>query len=157
MSTINYLKGDATAPHGDRNRIICHVCNDIGGWGRGFVVALSQRWKAPEARYREWHKQGASGGFVLGAVQLVDVEPTLSVANMIAQRGVKASGGVLPIRYAALEECLAALTQHALARAASVHMPRIGCGLAGGTWSEVEARISTTLCAGGVSVWVYDL
>ena len=157
MSTISYLKGDATSPVGGGNRIICHVCNDIGGWGRGFVVALSKRWGAPEARYREWYKLGEHGGFALGEVQLVDVEPTLSIANMIAQHGIKTARGVPPIRYEALDACLASLTRHASSRNASVHMPRIGCGLAGGTWPDVEALIVKTLCAGGISVSVYDL
>jgi O-acetyl-ADP-ribose deacetylase (regulator of RNase III) len=39
---------------------------------------------------------------------------------------------------------------------ASVHMPRIGCGLAGGEWSKVEPIIIETLCKNGVEVTVYD-
>jgi hypothetical protein len=38
-----------------------------------------------------------------------------------------------------------------------VHMPRIGCGLAGGQWEEIEPIIETTLGAKGVAVTVYDL
>ena len=68
MSTIDYVKGDATSPVGSGTKIICHVCNDVGGWGRGFVVALSRRWSAPEARYREWHAQGEAGGFAFGDI-----------------------------------------------------------------------------------------
>ena len=34
---INYLKGDATVPLGDGPKIIVHVCNDIGEWGKGFA------------------------------------------------------------------------------------------------------------------------
>ncbi|XXU05921.1 hypothetical protein WMF40_38440 [Sorangium sp. So ce854] len=52
MNVIDYRTGDATEPAGAGPRIICHVCNDIGGWGRGFVVALSKKWPEPEARYR---------------------------------------------------------------------------------------------------------
>jgi hypothetical protein len=29
--SIKYLKGDATGPQGDGLKIICHVCNDVGG------------------------------------------------------------------------------------------------------------------------------
>ncbi len=35
-------------------------------------------------------------------------------------------------------------------------MPRIGCGLAGGTWARIEPLITTTLCAQDVDVTVYD-
>jgi hypothetical protein len=40
---IQYIAGDATAPIGDGNKIIAHVCNDIGAWGAGFVLAISKR------------------------------------------------------------------------------------------------------------------
>lgn len=43
----NYLTGDATAPGGTGTRIIAHVCNDIGHWGKGFVLAISKRWPEP--------------------------------------------------------------------------------------------------------------
>jgi len=39
---------------------------------------------------------------------------------------------------------------------ASVHMPRIGCGLAGGRWDRIEPLIDTALCQRGVPVTVYD-
>jgi O-acetyl-ADP-ribose deacetylase (regulator of RNase III) len=48
MQAINYIKGDATAPISKGEKIICHICNDIGGWGKGFVLAISKRWKEPE-------------------------------------------------------------------------------------------------------------
>ena len=93
----------------------------------------------------------------MGAVQLVQVEPELAVANLIAQHGVRPTNGVPPIRYDALRQCLNDLAEHALRLRASIHMPRIGCGLAGGTWPEVEAIIDATLVAAGVPVHVYDL
>jgi O-acetyl-ADP-ribose deacetylase (regulator of RNase III) len=156
MTRITYRQGDATAPVADGQRIICHICNDMGGWGKGFVVAISKRWPEPEAQYRAWHGQGEADGFRLGAIRLVRVEPTLLVANMIAQRGMRPSNGVPPIRYEALRECLSALAEQAVIHEASVHMPRIGCGPAGGTWPEVEAIIDATLSAAGIEVYVYD-
>ena len=32
---ILYIKGDATAPIGSGVKVITHICNDIGGWGKG--------------------------------------------------------------------------------------------------------------------------
>lgn len=156
MTGIAYCKGDATAPVADGPKIICHICNDVGGWGKGFVVAISKRWPQPEAQYRAWYAQGEAAGFRLGAIQLVDVGPTLKVANMIAQHGIRPSGGVPPIRYDALRECLANLSKQAAELRPSVHMPRIGCGLAGGSWDEVEAIINATLVAAALPVQVYD-
>lgn len=34
MKTIQYIKGDATCPHAEGNKIIAHICNNIGGWGK---------------------------------------------------------------------------------------------------------------------------
>ena len=76
---ITYLKGDATNPAAVGNKIIVHVCNDIGGWGKGFVMAISKRWKEPEKKYREWFK--AKIDFSLGEVQFVKVEDDLWIAN----------------------------------------------------------------------------
>src|SRR4051794_40231059 len=89
MATIKYLIGDATQPQAKGNKVIAHVCNDLGGWGKGFVLAVSKRWDEPEAGYRAWHRDRSKNDFGLGAVQLVPVEPYIWVANMVAQRGMK--------------------------------------------------------------------
>ncbi|MEZ6196790.1 MAG: macro domain-containing protein [Planctomycetota bacterium] len=157
MSRITYLVGDATAPSTPGPRIIAHVCNDIGGWGRGFVMAVSQRWPAPEAGFREWYAGRESNDFALGNVQFVAVEDDLWVANMIAQQGIKrAADGTPPIRYEAVEAGLARIAAFAVDHGATVHMPRIGCGLAGGRWEEIEPLIERTCIAAGVDVFVYD-
>jgi len=69
MTGITYLKGDATQPQTKGNKIIAHICNDLGGWGKGFVLAISNRWPEPEAEYRQWHRQRAKNNFSLGEVQ----------------------------------------------------------------------------------------
>ena len=38
MATIHYIKGDATQPQAKGNKVIAHICNDLGGWGKGFVL-----------------------------------------------------------------------------------------------------------------------
>lgn len=158
MNSINYLVGDATQPSGLRSRIIVHVCNDIGGWGAGFVLAVSKRWTEPERRYRAWHRgeDATSPIFGLGQVQFVDVETGITVANLIGQHGIKRADGIPPIRYEAIDQGLATVADEALARKASVHMPRIGCGLAGGHWSAIEPILERRLVAAGVDVTVYD-
>lgn len=158
MSKITYLNGDATAPIGNDTRIIAHVCNDIGGWGRGFVIALSRRWPEPEKAFRDWY--AAQNNFALGETQIVQVEPGLFVANMIGQRDIKRKStpqtSPPPVRYDAIRNCLAQLAIEARSRNASVHMPRIACGLAGGKWEKVEPLIEATLLVEDIPVFVYD-
>lgn len=148
---IKYLSGDATLPEAKGPKIIAHICNDAGGWGKGFVVAISQRWSKPEAGYRAWYKVGKA--FNLGRVQLIEVEPDIIVANMLAQHGYRGR----PIRYAALELCLRSLRNTAKLLNASVHMPRIGTGLAGGNWALIEPMIEKELCNHSIDVTVYNI
>jgi O-acetyl-ADP-ribose deacetylase (regulator of RNase III) len=157
MTEIQYVTGDATAPTIPGPRIIAHICNDVGSWGKGFVLALSRRWPAPAAEYKKWYANRDRNDFRLGAVQLVEVAPDLWVANMVAQHRLTAQSGVPPIRYDALEESLKQVAERAAQLGASVHMPRIGCGLAGGRWEEVEPIIRRTLAERDVPVTVYDL
>jgi hypothetical protein len=51
---IGYRVGDATAPAAEGQKIIAHICNDQGAWGKGFVLALSRRWKQPAAAFKAW-------------------------------------------------------------------------------------------------------
>ncbi len=156
MKEISYLVGDATTPDTQGPKIISHICNDIGAWGKGFVLAISKRWPKPEARYRAWYKGRKKNGFGLGAVQLVQVENDIWVANMVGQHNIRRTKSGPPIRYEAVEECLRKVASHALELGATVHMPRIGCGLAGGKWEEIEPIIVKQLSSKDIPVFVYD-
>jgi len=146
---INYVVGDATAPIGEDRKIICHICNDIGAWGAGFVLALSNKWRYPEDRYR------AMPNYQLGTAMVLEVEPEVYVANMIAQHGTRPDAqGIPPVRYVALAQALEKVNKVAMTIGATLHMPRIGCGLAGGEWEAVEAVIDDVVT---VDVTVYDL
>jgi O-acetyl-ADP-ribose deacetylase (regulator of RNase III) len=153
---IQYVVGDATRPVGDGPKIIAHVCNDEGKWGSGFVLAVSRRWKRPEFEYRNWPSFSIVGR-ELGAVQFVDVSRELCVANMVAQRGLRSASNPHPLCLLSLATCLESVRDEALSRGATVHMPRIGCGLGGATWAEVEPVVASWLCEHGVGVTVYDL
>ena len=156
MAEIAYLIGDATAPTTPGPKMIVHVCNDIGAWGKGFVMALSRRWPEPESQYRGWYRERKSNDFGLGAVQFAQVAADLWVANMIGQHGIRRTKEGPPIRYGAVEKCLAKVALKAVELEASVHMPRIGCGLAGGKWEKIETIITGQLSEKDIAVYVYD-
>ena len=174
---IIFTKGDATKPIGTDVKIIVHVCNDIGSWGAGFVLAISKRWKQPEAQYRNWFKtnEGVETEtvkyvsaekisdktegklFALGNVQFVKVSADIWVANMIGQKGISQdSSGRPPVRYEAIAEYLKKASSFAKSENASVHMPRIGSGLAGGNWDKIEEIIQRELVSKRVKTTVYD-
>lgn len=154
---IVYVTGDATQPQAAGRQIIVHVCNDVGKWGRGFVLALSQRWPEPEKRYRSWAEGEDSTPFELGAVQFVPVALDLWVANLLGQHDVRRAGGTPPIRYEAVRTGLARVATFAREHEASVHIPRLGAGLAGGDWTIIEGIIREELSAKNIPVAVYDL
>ncbi|MGX9885275.1 macro domain-containing protein [Streptomyces sp. NPDC002276] len=156
MGEIDYVRGDATVPSVKGVKVIAHVCNDIGGWGKGFVLAVSRRWPEPEQEYRAWHRARAVNDFGLGAVQFVQVERYVWVANMIGQRGIRTGSKGVPVRYEAIDAALGPLADRAAELGASVHMPRIGCGLAGGKWTRVEPLVTERLVRRGIAVTVYD-
>lgn len=166
---INFVKGDATMPRGDDPKIIAHCCNDAGAWGAGFVVALSKQWPFAEETYRHWasgqpapeewaQRVDTSGPFALGEVQLSLVGPKLWVANIIGQHGVgMGPGNRPPIRYDAIQNGLKKVARYARIHTASVHMPRMGAGLAGGRWDAIEKLVKAELSVHGIAVTVYDL
>jgi O-acetyl-ADP-ribose deacetylase (regulator of RNase III) len=156
VRTLRIIKGDATSPQAKGVKVIAHICNDLGGWGKGFVLAVSKRWPEPERAYRDWHRERAGNDFGLGATQLVQVRPDTWVANMVAQHGMRTGSKGPPIRYDAVARCLGALADDAVRLNASVHMPRIGCGLAGGKWERIEPIITETLLTRDVPTTVYD-
>jgi O-acetyl-ADP-ribose deacetylase (regulator of RNase III) len=133
--------------------MILHVVNDQGGWGRGFVLALSSRWSDVERDYRAWASGKMNTPFALGEI-LVSVATTdIEVVHLLAQHGYKSAANPIPLRYEALQQCLEKAAALARQSQASVHMPRIGTGLACGDWARIKAMIADTF--EDIPVFVY--
>lgn len=75
---------------------------------------------------------------------------------MVGQRGMRTGSKGVPVRYEAIDTALGAVVSRATGLGASVHMPRIGCGLAGGRWSRIEPLLEQRLSSRGIGVTVYD-
>jgi hypothetical protein len=153
---ITYLKGDASAPRGGGSQLLVQLVNDSAfTWGGGFSLVVRQKWPPAQQAFRSWaynNKRNLS----LGNVHLAPADSRITIASMIAQHGYGPSPRPR-IRYSALRSCLQHLSKIALERSATVHMPRIGSGLAGGSWNIVSELIDEALCRRGVNVFVYDL
>lgn len=164
---ITYLKGDATSPIEPGKKFIIHICNCNNGFGKGFVLALKNKWPKVEQAYRSLFKNVSQEKWLdlLGLVQIVKVDADLYVVNMIAQKGYGKNNQnkhktdepdtEIPLQYDALKECLENVAKCAVDYdISSIHMPRIGCGLAGGTWDKVGPIVEETLER--LKVFVYD-
>lgn len=131
---IDYLK------YPGPNAII-HICNNMGGWGAGFVLNLSRQYPEAEKAYR------ALAEYELGSVGFVTCRQhnnTLTVCNIIAQDGYRSNRNPCPLNYEALADALQAIAK-VLPTTTTLHMPHIGCGLAGGNLSRVIELLHTYL------------
>jgi len=154
---LKYVHGSATQPRGSGMRMVVQVVNDkTANWGGGgFATAVRKAWPDVQKDFRTWVEQ-ESASFRLGAVRLAEADERTVAASIVAQHGYGPSPRPR-VRYAALREGLQKVAQLAAEKGTSVHMPRIGTGQAGGSWSVVRDLVAETLCSVGIHVTVYDL
>jgi len=156
-ATIEFLRGNALEPRGTGKRIVAQIVNDATpNWGgKGFAHAVRRKWPGVQNSFREWASQSITN-LKIGNSKCFDAGDNVAVFCMVAQKGYRPSR-TPRIRYAALEECLSQLAATAKTLNASVHMPRIGTGYAGGRWSVIEELVRQNLVSDGISVTIYDL
>lgn len=157
---IKYIKGDATEPIviGDKYSVICHCCNALGAWGKGFVVPLGKKYPIAREKYLEFIKNTPKENR-LGSVSFAKVNDNIIVANIIGQYYTYPKDGKIPLDYEALEKgfkfIINIFKMHKMPL--TIHMPKIGCGLAGGDWNVVEKIIKNTFIKEEIEVYVYLL
>lgn len=155
-NNIIYRQGDATEPQ-IYPVVIVHIVNNIGKWGKGFVIALSKKYPSCRKRYLELYKSGEPP--VLGDIQVIDVSDGkgIFIGNMFAQDGIKKShkDNKRYVSYESLSDCLSKLADFCLVnRILSVQMPMIGTGLGGGDWNQIEKIIQNELCYKKIECYV---
>lgn len=156
---ITYKTGDASEPV-THPVMIAHIVNNMGKWGKGFVLSLSKKYPSCKTGYMDLYENEKKPS--LGHTQFlcVDFKQRVYVANLFAQDGIKKNSkdqGIY-ISYAALSECLAKVADYCLAnRILSVQMPMIGAGLAGGDWNTIKEIIKNELCHKHITCYVIVL
>lgn len=163
-SLIKYVKGDVLSPIGDGYKLIIHCCNDLGLMGSGVAKSLFLKWPSVKSEYIDWKRKSDSStkNFLLGNIQVVEVEKGVSVVNMIGQHGIATNNGTPPIRYEAIRDCLLKVKElvkykRIEGEMVSIHAPRFGAGLAKGDWSVIEKLVIDNLCDYDIPVTIYDL
>lgn len=152
---IRYVHGDVTKPLGSGARIVCQLVNDRAvRWGGGVAKRFARAHPDAEDAFAA-AIMAIPPRERLGRTIFVSVGDDLVVASIVAQEGFGPS--LFPrVRYAALRRGLSVVAERAAADHASVHMPRIGTGAAGGEWGVVEEIVDGELVTEGISVTVYD-
>lgn len=137
-------------------KIICQLVNDKAiRWGGGIARKMAKRFPKAEADF--------SNAVIrlprekrLGEVIFSEADDGITIASLIAQEGFGPS--LFPrIRYAALASCFKHVARRATDTAASIHMPKIGTGAAGGDWSTIEEMLDDVMVREGLSVTVYEI
>ncbi len=132
------------------------IINDTANsWGAGFAKAVQKKWPFVLEEFKFW-KTHRKSEFALDNSLNAKIESDLWATLMVCQHGYGKSKNPR-IRYSALEKCLVKLAEKAIKEKASIHMPRIGCGEAGGSWWIVSEMIENILCRRDIKVTVYDL
>ena len=117
--------------------------------GKRFCYGNFKALEAPERAYRLMRTRE------LGEVELIEVEDKIWIANIIGQHGIKPIKNVPPIRYDAIEVGFKKIISKFHGSNYEIHMPRIGCGLAGGDWDKISKIIENTFIANGIDVYTY--
>lgn len=165
--SILYVQGDATQPIlGDSEfNVIVHCCNNIGAWGAGFTGALDKVYPEAGVRFRKWTSPEPAFSdppYVLGAVQIIPTRrKQVFICNLVGQNGIRGPKNPTPIDYEAIKngfsELLEFLRCYADRTSSIIHMPRLGAGLAGGDWNQIEILVQQEFVDKGYTVIVYDL
>lgn len=155
---ITIKRGDASVPVGVC--VIAHVVNDAGRWGAGFSGELERRYPGTGEDYKQVLKavQLATGGSGLGLSLSCRPNRYIKICNMVAMRGVRGRNNPVPLDYDALRKCLHSLADEVRdGGIASIQMPKIGAGLAGGDWSIIYPIIISELGNLHIPVTVLDI
>ncbi len=154
--SVRFINGDASEPFGAEPKLLLQVVNDQAQiWGGGFAKQVRKKWPQAQAHFRQW--SCTRGNLKLGNIHSVSVRSDLTLVSLVAQHGFgKATSGPR-LRYAALFSTLEKTAALAKTESATVHMPRIGTGEAGGSWTIIEGIIRETLASMGIQVTIYDL
>jgi O-acetyl-ADP-ribose deacetylase (regulator of RNase III) len=153
---IKEVRGNALEPKGPGPKLVVHVIPDTNNmWGGGgFASHMRRQFPYVWTDFRK--EAGPKRPPALGNVYFGELTDDVCVAHMVAQRGIGPSS-TPRIRYAALAQCLGEVREKARTLGASVHMPRVGTGNAGGDWAVVKELIAEELVDKGIATTVYSL
>lgn len=126
--------------------IIVHGCNTLGVMGAGVALHIKKEFPEVFTAYRRVYE---ARGLVLGqTISVPVVRPGAGqriFINAMTQDRLAQRPGELVVSYDAISQAFAKVRELAESTGLSVHFPLIGCGLAGGDWSEVSVRIEEAL------------
>ena len=152
---IRYVHGNVLDPRNGGRKIICQLVNDKATkWGGGVARKTANRFPEAEKIFSRELIETAKADR-LGKVIFTRAADDLEIASIIAQEGFGQS--LFPrIRYDSLQRCLESISERAIHTKATIHMPRIGTGAAGGDWDTIQEMLDDVMVRSGVKIIIYD-
>jgi len=153
---IRTVHGNVLEPRNGGAKIICQLVNDKAiKWGGGIARKMAKRFPKAEARFSDAMIKLPQDAR-LGSVIFSQADDDITIASLIAQEGFGPS--LFPrIRYAALGSCFESVVLRATEHSATIHMPKIGTGVAGGDWSTIEEMLDDVMVRADLSVTIYEI
>ena len=134
-------------------RVIGHGVNCRGYMGAGVAAAVREAFPPGYAEYREWCLEGLLAPGEVHWYRIPGLKWDKWLANVASQD--------LPGPNARLEWLVSGVTEvmqvMSAARIPAIALPRIGCGIGGLKWEDVEAALKELEVEYGVEVVIYDL
>ena len=135
---ITYKNGDILkALESGEIEIFGHGTNCSNGFGSGIAGQIAKKY--PNVK-KEFHDNYLEFQNKLGTVQFVRFDGK-QIANCYTQENYGYNGDKF-CSYDAIDSSMKELYEYCKANKLKVGLPKIGCGLAGGKWSIVEAIIN---------------
>lgn len=129
--------------------IVAHGVNCQKVMGSGVAKAIREKWPSVYTAYMATTPE-------MGFAPLVCINTRLWVANCYTQRFYGKDGEVYA-NLAAVGACLVYLVNRCREFGLSLYMPRIGCGLGGLKWEQVQPLVLAASDIHGTQIVVCDL
>ena len=128
--------------------IIVHGCNCKGVMGSGVAKQIKEKYPVAYAAYVDKYWQS---GLQLGSIITVTMEPSqLVIVHAMTQNGFGKDNRRY-VSYTAIMDCMLQVRLLAESTGLEVHMPKIGAGLGGGAWCDIEQILMKTII--DATVW----
>lgn len=140
-------------------KYIAHGVNCQNAMGSGVAKAIYTRYPEVKSAYHEhcglaFEVLGQDSEELLGSVQPVETEDLKIVFNMFTQLNYGRDGEKY-VSYDAIYDCFSTLDLHLHKENKPVAIPKIGSGLAGGSWTAIEAIINSA--TPNLEIIVYEI
>lgn len=152
---IKYIKGDLTEPQFDTKYcLIIHGVNDTGiSFGSGVAGSITKKWPHARQDYLDWGKE--SNSLKLGSGTFSRVEDNIWVYHLVSQNGLISRDNPKPAKIEAIQGGLEELISEYNLSNVTVISSKIGCGLGGLSWTEVQPIYESIFT--DIDVYIYDI